>query len=394
MIKTTTTVFASFALVLVFSLAPVHGQGLTLIDVGSQGVLGALSGGQAAATAGPTSTVTLTANQIADRVDPLVRAYNTGRQPGMSVGVVLGNSLVFKRGYGYARLDTGVRNTPESVFDLASSSKQFTGMCIQLLVEQKKLNLSDPIGRHLGLVFPRGKMPTVGQLLHHTSGLPDYLGPVGDAAGVSNQTVYNHFQRMRPIKPDFDPGQKYDYSNSGYVLLAEVVRSASGKSLKEYADEHIFRPLGMTHTVFWDSSDIGLSPWAKGYKRGNFGGWNEDICYSTVVGDGGLQSTVEDLAKWMSNFYSNRLGTGGSKLMDAFLTTGRSRTDGALTYASGIRVGRHLGRKLAWHGGSYRGYRAMLSNYLEDRVGIIILGNRGDLDTSDLSDKIAAALFR
>lgn len=242
-------------------------------------------------------------------VDTIFAPYNRRGAPGCAVGIVQNDSLTYSRGFGEAVLLSHARNTPTTAFYIASLSKQFTAMSVLLLAQDKKLSLDDDIRRWVPEVPSLGRI-TLRQLMQHTSGLRDYYSLLGINGWRQNELLTERefldlVSRQRAL--NFAPGTEFLYSNTGYALLSIVVRRASGMSLRAFAAQRIFTPLGMTDTQFRDDHTQPVEREAIGYLPQD-GGFTVSIPQLDVVGDGGVFSTVEDLARWDANFDTGVVG--------------------------------------------------------------------------------------
>ena len=285
-------------------------------------------------------------------VDSIFAPFNGPGVPGCAVGVVQKGVLTYSRGYGNADLRRKIPNTTTSAFYLASLSKQFTAMSIVLLAQDGKLTLDDDVRRWVPEVPNLGHI-TILDLLHHTSGLRDYYTLLGISGWRANelfteQKLLDLVSRQRAL--NFKPGTEFLYNNTGYALLAVVVRRASGQSLRDFASARIFEPLGMTRTQFRDDHSSVIDGEAIGYSQ-QVGGYAVSIPQLDVVGDGGVFSTVEDLARWDANLDS---GVVGGAAGVAMLQAPGQLSDGRSTgYALGLNIGTFNGSRLVSHSGSY-----------------------------------------
>ena len=310
------------------------------------------------------------------RVDKVFEAYDHTNGPGCSVAVVKDGRIAYERGYGMADLDHGVVNTPSTVFHVASVSKQFTAAAIVLLAQQGKLSLDDDVRKHLPQVPDFGATITLRNLIHHTSGLRDQWDLLGLAGWrysldlITDQDVMDMVSRQKEL--NFRPGEKHVYCNTGYTLLGQVVKAVSGKSLREFTTENIFRPLGMSSTHFRDDHAEVVPNQALGYEpegsRFRLGLTNFD-----TVGATSLLTTVEDLARWDQNFYEPKVG--GPALVSQILEPGRLASGKPLTYAFGLALGKYKGLPTVDHGGADAGYRSDLIRFPEQRFSVAVLCN-------------------
>jgi CubicO group peptidase (beta-lactamase class C family) len=330
------------------------------------------------------------ADETAAKVDKIFAAWDKTTSPGASLAVIKDGKIVYERGYGMAKLEDGLVNTPDRVFDIGSVSKQFTAACLAMLVRDGKVRVEDDIGKYLPGMPAYGKTVTVGHLLHHTSGLRDYnalLDLAGFRPDADSPTVEEAVEIIRRQKKlNYAPGEEYSYTNSGYFLLGQIVQRVSGKSLNAFAQERIFRPLGMTKTLFQDDHTQIIADRATGYTRPKGGGYK--ICMSSwdETGDGNVYTTVRDLALWDQAFYSGALGR---DLMDLLQTRGGLNSGQTIDYAWGLVISEYKGLKVVEHGGAWVGFRAALVRFPEERFSVIILANLDLIDPSGLAFRVA-----
>ncbi len=325
-------------------------------------------------------------------VDTILAPYAVARAPGCAVGVSRNGSLTFAKGYGVADLEHDVAITPETRFYIASLSKQFTAMSIVLLAQDRRLSLDDSVRKWVPEVPSFGRTITLRQLLNHTSGLRDYFTLLGVSGWPSDgQLTEQQFLSLvaRQKTLNFVPGDEFLYSNTGYALLAIVVQRASGTSLREFAAERIFKPLGMTHTEFRDDHTTLIPQRALGYQPTG-GTYHLNQPEFDVVGDGGAYSTVVDLAKWDANFSSGKVG--GKSGIATMETPGRLNDGQPVPYALGIMIGRYRGLKTYSHGGAYGGYRSSLVRFPDRNISVITLCNTSNAP-SELAEQVASVVL-
>jgi CubicO group peptidase (beta-lactamase class C family) len=333
--------------------------------------------------------VRLAANETTDKVDRLFAAWDKTTSPGAALAIVKDGRIVYERGYGMAKLEDGIVNAPDKVFDIGSVSKQFTAACVAMLVREGKIGLKDDIRKFIPEMPAYGTPVTVDHLLHHTSGLRDYnalLELAGFRAESDCPTVEEALDIVcRQKKLNYVPGEEYSYTNTGFFLLSQIVERTSGRSLNAFAQERIFKPLGMTQTLFQDDHTQVIKGRATGYTRGENGfemamsNWDE-------TGDGNVYTTVRDLSLWDQAFYTNALG---KDLMDMLQTTGVLNSGQAIDYAWGLVVSAYKGLKVVEHGGAWVGFRAALVRFPEQKFSVIILANLDSIDPSGLAFKVA-----
>jgi CubicO group peptidase (beta-lactamase class C family) len=315
----------------------------------------------------------------ARQVDSLGAAYTGSGSPGLAVAVVQEGRVLMTRGYGLADLEHRVPVTPATVFDAASVAKQFTGLAVATLVVQGRLRLGDDVRRYLpelpDVRARYGRPITVADLVHHTSGLRDWPGTLA-AAGwdlddvISREQILDMAARQRTL--NFAPGAEHEYSNTGYVLLAEVVARVTGRPFAAWMEEQVFRPLGMGRTrVRSDRREV-IADRAYGYVRGDTG-YRVVPDNLTAPGSSSLFTTAADLARWLANFDA-RVAGGDSALALA-------RTPGALAsgvrvpYAFGLALGEHGGLPTVNHDGGWAGFGAYVVHFPRQRLGVAVLSN-------------------
>jgi CubicO group peptidase (beta-lactamase class C family) len=287
-------------------------------------------------------------------VDEVFSDLTKAGSPGCTLGVYRDGKIVYSKGYGLANLEENVPITPQSVFDIGSTSKQFTAASILLLEKQGKLSVGEDIRKYLPEIPDYGQKITVLQLLNHTSGLRDYL-TLMELAGINIDGVTTDEDALQIIVRqkalNFAPGSDWLYSNTGYFLLSIIVKRASGKTLREFAAENIFTPLEMSHTQYRDDHTSLIANRAMAYdakKKG--GGYRLDVSYFEQTGDGAVHTSVEDLQKWDENFYSAQIG--GKDFLAEIQEPGKLNSGKVLDYAKGLRIADYRGLRTVSHGGS------------------------------------------
>ncbi len=325
------------------------------------------------------------------QIDALFAAWDRPDTPGYALGIVRAGELVYARGYGMADLEHGAPITPATVFDIASISKHFTAWCVLALADRQQLSLDDPIQRFCPEVPVYGQPITLRHLLHHTSGLRDYLS-IWPVAGVPDANVFRredvYATIARQTGLNFAPGSDYAYCNTGYWLLGEVVRRVSGQSLREVAHEQIFAPLGMASTHFHDDFTEIVPNRALGHALHSDGNLRLDLSFCDLVGDGGIYTTVEDLARWDAVFDASPLA-GGDALIAQMQEPGRLADGSAISYARGLVVGAYRGARTVSHGGAWAGYRSFLLRFPDERFTVICLANLASLEPWKLAHQVA-----
>jgi CubicO group peptidase (beta-lactamase class C family) len=362
------------------------------LSVGIVIILAIVVGAAAAIVSPPPAPAAAATDTMTAKVDKLFAAWDTTTTPGAALALVKDGKIVYERGYGMAKLEDGIINTPDKVFDIGSVSKQFTAACAAMLVREGKVRVEDDIRKYLPDIPAYEKPITVGHLLHHTSGLRDYnalLELAGFRADADSPTVAEALEIIRRQKKlNYAPGDEYSYTNTGFFLLSQIVERVSGKSLNAFAQERIFKPLGMTKTLYQDDHTQIIKDRATGYAEGEGGSGAYKISLSNwdETGDGNVYTTVRDLARWDEAFYSGALGR---DLTDILQTTGTLNSGEKIDYAWGLVVREYKGLKVVEHGGAWVGFRAALVRFPEQRFSVIILANLDSIDPSGLAFKIA-----
>ncbi len=326
-----------------------------------------------------------------DQLDKLVLQTVKPEGPGCAILVVDDGKIVFQRAYGIADMETGRLITTTTAFNLASVTKQFTAACIALLAEQGQISLDDDIRKYLPEMPAYDAPIRIKHLIHHSSGIRDFallsfLKGLPLDETYPEPVLFDLLTRQREL--NFRPGAAHSYSNSGYFLLGFIIRRATGMSVGEYAEKHLFAPLGMTHTSYHrDPERIGKN-WAVGHVSEGAGKYRRTyVAPSTEdFGFGGIYTTVEDMYRWDQNFYKNKVG--GANFNTLLQTRGTLNNGETLDYAFGLRIGDHGGLRTVSHQGGSPGYNAFIMRFPERKFSVICLANHA-LNTTRLSYEIA-----
>jgi CubicO group peptidase (beta-lactamase class C family) len=337
--------------------------------------------------------------------------------PGISVLIREDGRTVFEHGYGIRDLETKSRIDSDTNFRLASCTKQFTAMAVMLLVHDGKLRYDE----RLTDVFPEfpdyGKKITIRNLLNHTSGLPDYESLMEEASSQPRWTKDKQIHDKDVLalletqeRGKFSPGKQWSYSNSGYVVLGLVVAKLSGKTFPDFLHDRIFEPLGMNHTVAYVNGINTISNRAYGYsKEGGRFVQTDQSATSATLGDGGVYSNLEDLKKWDDalahhTFISSdemKAALTAVKLPDGSTPSWSSDPGDAdpeagkpVFYGFGWFLDDYHGRRRMWHYGETVGFRTAIERFTNDKLTIVILCNRSDLDPGLLSTQVANLQLR
>jgi CubicO group peptidase (beta-lactamase class C family) len=334
----------------------------------------------------------------APQVDAIFSKWTT-TTPGCAVGVAIGRRPVLLKAYGMADLEHDVRNTPDTIFEAGSVSKQFTAMAVQLLAGEGKLSLDDPVRKYIP-ELPEYSWPlTIRHMLSHTSGLRDW-GSVESIAGWPRTTrEYTHAHVLEIVSKqkslNFEPGTRWSYSNTGFNLAAIIVSRVSGMSFAEFSKQRIFVPLGMTRTSWRDDHTRIVKGRAIAYSESN-GEYHIEMPFENVHGNGGLLTTVSDLLTWNNNLASPKVGN--ATLIAEMTTAGKFNDGKPLDYGLGFYVNDYRGVKNIYHSGSTAGYRAHLNRFPSALVSVAVLcnGSNGDATRSanGVSDVFLGAMLK
>lgn len=302
----------------------------------------------------------------------------TGDVPGAALLVLRDGEALVRRGVGLADVEAGTPVTPATNFRLASLSKQFTAAAVLLLAEDGRLRLDDPVRRWLPALPENADGVTLHHLLSHTSGLYDYEDIMAaDFEGQVHDADVLRLLATGTHEPYFAPGTAYRYSNTGYALLALVVEAASGTAYPDFLRERIFAPLGMANTLAHVSGVNEVPHRAYGHSADG-DGWRrtDQSTTSAVLGDGGIYSSIDDLAKWDAALYDDRLLSDASRAL-AFSpqTTTSTGEDAVAAYGYGWRLD---GSGLMWHSGETIGFRNVILRWPARRLTVVLLSNRND----------------
>jgi CubicO group peptidase (beta-lactamase class C family) len=324
-------------------------------------------------------------------VDEVFEDLTASGSPGCALGVYRNGQMIYAKGYGLANVEEGVPITPKSVFDIGSTSKQFTAASILLLEKQGKLSVNDDVRKYLPELPDYGNKITILNLLNHTSGLRDYL-TLMELAGIPTDSVTTDEDALALIARqrvlNFAPGSVWLYSNTGFFLLSTIVKRVSGKTLREFAGENIFTPLGMTQTQFRDSHTSLIANRALAYDANEKrGGYTLNVSYFEQTGDGAVHTSVEDLLKWDENFYTGQIG--GKIFLAELQEHGKLNNGKVLDYAKGLNVAEYRGLHTVRHGGSWGGYRAELLRFPDQHFSVACLCNVGNANPARRANEVA-----
>lgn len=318
----------------------------------------------------------------ASRMDQVVQSYVTSKRFMGSILVARGNEILLSKGYGSANLEWDLPNSPSTKFRLGSLTKQFTAASILLLEERGKLKVEDPVKKYLPDAPAAWDKITIFNVLTHTAGLPNFTSfPDYQSTEPFPTTAEKLVGRFRDKPLDFEPGEKWSYSNSGYVLLGYLIEKISGGSYEKFVQENIFTPLGMKDSGY-DSNSAIITHRAAGYAPGANGPVNAGFIHMSVPhGAGGLYSTTEDLLRWEQGLF-------GGKLLSA-ASLQKMTTPFKDDYAFGLQVHTSHGHKTIDHGGGIEGFNTFLAYYQESKITVIALANLNGPAVGEISGKLA-----
>jgi CubicO group peptidase (beta-lactamase class C family) len=321
-------------------------------------------------------------------VDALFKDFDGPDVPGASVMIIRDGKVVYGKAYGRANLEKHIPCTTKTNYRIASMTKQFTAMAVLILAEKKSLSLDDPLTRFFPDFPLYGKQITVRHLLNHTSGLIDYPELISKESTVTLKDRDVLDMVMRQNHTHFAPGSQFRYCNAGYVILGLIVEAVSGRRFNDFLKENIFKPLGMSHTVFYQREDYGDKNRAIGYTKRESGFERTDqSTTSSLLADGSIYSSVEDLYKWDQALYTSRFARKG--LTDLAFTAGIS-IDVGIGYGFGWFIqGDYHGLRKIFHGGTTIGFKSEIDRFPDQRFSVIVLANLNRAPLTDIAGKIA-----
>ena len=332
-------------------------------------------------------------DSVTRKIDSLFSRYTT-TTPGCAVAIIKNENVVFKKGYGMSNLEYNVPITPSSIFHIASESKQYVAFCMLLLEQQGKLSIDDDIRKYLDYVPDLGKKITIRHLIHHTSGLRDQWQLLANAGWqlddvITQEHIIKLVSKQKAL--NFEPGEEHLYCNTGYTLMAEIVKKASGLSLREYTDKYIFKPLEMNNTHFHDNYREIVPNRTYSYSPGGPNGYSHSVLSYSTVGATSLFTTVEDEAKWVMNYENGKVG--GKELLQKMYSQGILNNGKKLTYAFAINMGDYNGWKEIGHGGGDAGFRTYATRFPEQQLGIIVFSNLASFNSYGMAMQVAELLL-
>jgi CubicO group peptidase (beta-lactamase class C family) len=316
-------------------------------------------------------------------MDQIVQSYVSNKQFMGSVLVARDSQILLSKGYGSANLEWNIPDTPSTKFRLGSVTKQFTAASILLLEQQGKLKVDDPVKKYMPDAPAAWDKLTIFHVLTHTAGIPNFTNfPDYQSSEAAATTPEKLVARFRDKPLEFEPGEKWNYSNSGYVLLGYLIERVSGQSYERFLQENMFTPLGMKDSGY-DSNSAIIARRAAGYAPSPNGPVNAGFIHMSVpFSAGALYSTTEDLLRWEQGLF------GGKVISPASLQ--KMTTPFKSDYAFGLQVRTVSGRKVIDHGGGIEGFNTLLAYYPDDKLTVAVLGNLNGAAPQDIGTKLAA----
>lgn len=310
-------------------------------------------------------------------VDEIFERFAGTDNPGCAVAASLDHLPVVSRAYGMADLEHDVPNTPETVFEPGSVSKQFTAAATILLALDGKISLDDDIRDYIPELPDYGESITIRHLLHHTSGLRDW-GSIAGIGGWPRTTRVHTHEHMLDIASrqgslNYRPGTYYSYTNTGYNLQAVLVERVSGMTFAEFSKERLFEPLGMTRTEWRDDFTRIVKDRSIAYRPNRDGSWSMLMPFENVHGNGGLLTTVGDLLRWTHNLETGELG--GPRFLEEMHRKGVLNSGQEITYAAGLRIAEYKGLREVSHSGSTAAYVGFLTRFPDHGVAVAVMCN-------------------
>jgi CubicO group peptidase (beta-lactamase class C family) len=322
-----------------------------------------------------------------EQVDAIFKPWDGRTTPGCAVAVSRNGSLDYARGYGMASLEHGTPITPQTVFPAASLAKQFVAFSVGLLAQEGKLSLEDDIRKYVPEIPDYGRTITIAHLIHHTNGLREQ-GQLLNLAGWRGGDAFTEDDILwvlsRQRRLNFEPGAEIVYGNAAYTLLGVMVRRVSGQSLRAFAGDRIFKPLGMADTRFGEDHTEIVPRRAPAYSARAGGGWSVSVPYGASTG---LFTTVGDLLKWEQNLVDARVG--GPALVAWMQTSGRLNDGTETGYGGGLMVGDYRGLRTVHHDGFDGGYRAEAVLFPDQRLAIVALCNAATVEPTERTRRVA-----
>jgi CubicO group peptidase (beta-lactamase class C family) len=320
-------------------------------------------------------------DSMISKIDNLFKQWDNPNTPGCAIAIIRNDSILYKKGYGSANLEYGIPISPETIFHMASVSKQFTAFSIVLLEKQGKLKLDDDIRKYLSWFPDMGKKITIRHLLNHTSGVRDQWQLLAiSGTRLDDVITQEHIVKIlsKQKELNFQPGEQFLYSNSGFTMLAEIVKAVTGQTLRAFTDSAIFRPLGMTNTHFHDNYEEIEKNRSYSYGRIDSTHFSNSILSYSNAGATSLFTNIDDMALWVMNFYNHKVGN--QKDIDRLTEKGKLNTGKETDYALGISSDKQFGWRRFSHSGGDAGYRTFIAVFPDLKIGFLVFSNLGDFN--------------
>jgi CubicO group peptidase (beta-lactamase class C family) len=334
------------------------------------------------------------------RIDSLFSSWTSKEAPGYAIGITKNDKLVYQKYFGLANLQFDSPINDQSIFDVGSVSKQFTAACIAILQLQGKLSLNDTVRKYLTEFSAAYSKVKISNLIYHTAGIRQWE-MLEMLANKSLNDYYTNDIILLILKDqnglNFKPGEKYLYSNGGYIMLAEIIKRVSGKNLKDFARENIFQPLGMNNTFFVDDKQQIIKNEVSSYGRNDDKTFFQFVDHDNAYGASNLHTSIEDLSLWQSNFLHNKL-VYGNDLTRLLLTQGKLNNGETIDYAFGIETGTYNGVKCISHTGFTSGFRTRMVTFPELEYSVSFITNiaediHSDSTAFDIAKTYSPELF-
>lgn len=327
-------------------------------------------------------------DSIKDKIDHLLFALEKKYAPGASIAVLQKGKIVYSNSFGEANLEYEIPITSKTIFHVASVSKQFTAFAIAMLIDQGKISLYQDVRLYLPELPDFGSEISINHLLHHTSGLRDQWELLVLAGWrpddvITEEHLLKLITNQRAL--NFTPGDEFQYSNTNYTLLAKIVERVTGIKFTDWTKQHIFEPLHMDHSFFYDDHEKIVKNRAYSYSENNNGYKKKVLNYSNV-GATSLFTTAEDLTLWANNFEDIKVGN--SVIMDLMKQTAVLNNGKTIDYAFGQELSHYKGIPIFVHGGADAGYRSYLVRFPEQQFAVAVLSNLASFDTKRLAMQV------
>lgn len=321
---------------------------------------------------------------ISDKIDKLLEKYNFTNGPGLSLAVIKEGAVVYKKGVGIANLEYDIPISTSTVFQVASVSKQFTVFSILLLEQEGKLSIDDDIRKYLPEMPDYGHTITLRNLANHTSGIRDntdlaYLTGISESDLLSNEEVVKLITKQTGL--NFVPGDKFEYCNSGYILLAEIVKRVSGQTFAEFTKERIFKPLNMNNSQFIDAPETIIKNRAYSYDKYEVN-YYKNILNHSFVGSTGLNTTVDDLSLWAMNFEKKTIGN--DAIFNKMKEKSKLNNGEQIPYGLGLENQTYKGLYVIFHGGGVGRYGSRILIIPKHNFAIVYMSNSHEFHPFDI----------